>query len=212
VRLPGNSAYRLAGVSYPYARPPIKTFVERLASQYQDACGEKLVVTSLTRPTSKQPWNASELSVHPTGMAVDLRVSERKSCRTWLENTLLYLEGEGTLDATRERHPSHYHIAVFPEHYLRYVRSVDPSVPSQTTRVASAASVATVAAGGSHAKGGDSNADAVRHYNVRQGDSLSELAKRFGTSVGAIKELNSIRGSRIVIGQKLLIPGAPSHT
>ena len=33
VRVPGNSKYLLAGVSYPYARPAIKTFVERLASQ-----------------------------------------------------------------------------------------------------------------------------------------------------------------------------------
>jgi hypothetical protein len=201
VRLPGNSQYMLAGVSYPYARPPIKTFVERLASQYRKACGEKLVVTSLTRPVSKQPWNASELSVHPTGMAVDLRVSDRKSCRSWLENTLLYLEKEGSLDATKEHRPSHYHVAVFPDRYLRYLRSVDADAPTPSlSRVASASTTAV------HAKGGDTGGDAIDHYKVKPGDSLSELAKKFKTSVAELKQLNSIRGSRIIAGQTLAIP------
>ena len=59
VKVPGNRDYELAGVSYPYARPQVKTFIERLASQYKDATGEKLVVTSLTRPLCEQPRNAS---------------------------------------------------------------------------------------------------------------------------------------------------------
>ncbi|MFP5287242.1 MAG: DUF5715 family protein, partial [Thermoanaerobaculia bacterium] len=48
VRLSGNSDYRVADVSFPYARPQVKTFVERLAKQYRNACGERLVITSLT--------------------------------------------------------------------------------------------------------------------------------------------------------------------
>src|SRR5690349_22218146 len=64
VRLAGNSSYRVADVSFPYARPQVRTFVERLAKQYRNACGERLVVTSLTRPTTRQPRNASPLSVH----------------------------------------------------------------------------------------------------------------------------------------------------
>jgi hypothetical protein len=56
-------------------------FVKRLAGQYRAACGERLVVTSLTRPASLQPRNASDRSVHPTGMAVDLRVPPTSSCR-----------------------------------------------------------------------------------------------------------------------------------
>src|SRR3569623_402140 len=37
VRLPGSADYELAGdeVSFPYARPEVKTFVERLSSQYR---------------------------------------------------------------------------------------------------------------------------------------------------------------------------------
>jgi LysM repeat protein len=121
VHLPGNADYALARVSHPYARPAVKLFVERLASQYRAACGEKLVVTSLTRPVREQPRNASHLSVHPAGMAVDLRISGRSACRSWLERTLMALERQGVLDAIRENRPPHYHVALFPEPYTRYV-------------------------------------------------------------------------------------------
>jgi len=123
VRLPGNSDYDLAGdeVSFPYARPEVKTFVERLSDQYHSACGERLVVTSLTRPITRQPPNASVISVHPTGMAVDLRRSDSAGCRQWLETVLLDLENKGVVEATREQYPPHYHVAVFPNPYSQYL-------------------------------------------------------------------------------------------
>src|SRR3954454_845243 len=125
VRLSGNANYELASdeVSFPYARPEVKTFIERLSNQYRDACGERLVVTSLTRPITRQPPNASAISVHPTGMAIDLRRSDSSGCRQWLETVLLDLEGKGVLEATREQYPPHYHVAVFPNPYLQYVAS-----------------------------------------------------------------------------------------
>lgn len=123
VRLPGNSDYELAAdeVSFPYARPEVKTFVERLSDQYHSACGERLVVTSLTRPITRQPPNASVISVHPTGMAVDLRRSDSAGCRLWLETVLLDLENKGVVEATREQYPPHYHVAVFPNPYSQYL-------------------------------------------------------------------------------------------
>ena len=66
VPLENGAHYRLHDVSFGVARPEVKLFVERLSAQYLDACGEPLVVTSLTRPTSEQPPNASARSVHPT--------------------------------------------------------------------------------------------------------------------------------------------------
>jgi hypothetical protein len=48
-------------------------------------------------------------------MAVDLRVSQRPRCVDWLAAELLELERAGLLDATREYHPPHFHVAVFPE-------------------------------------------------------------------------------------------------
>lgn len=116
----GNGDFELATeeVSYPYARPQVAVFLAQLGAAYRAACGEPLVVTSLTRPITRQPWNASPLSVHPTGMAVDMRRSERHTCRQWLESTLLALEAEGMVQATREHWPAHYHVAVFPDPLL----------------------------------------------------------------------------------------------
>ena len=120
----GNRDYALHGVSFPFARPEVKLFIERLSRQYRASCGEQLVVTSLTRPTTRQPRNASPMSVHPTGMAMDLRRSWKYSCRRWLESTLLYLEGRGVLEAARERRPPHYHVALFPKPYAAYVANL----------------------------------------------------------------------------------------
>lgn len=124
-RVKPTDDFRLANVSHPYARPEVVTFIERLSAQYREACNERLVVTSLTRPVGNQPSNAHKLSVHPAGMAVDLRISRDADCRAWLEGTLLALESRSVLDVTRERNPPHYHIAVFPGAYSAYLERLD---------------------------------------------------------------------------------------
>lgn len=182
VRLSGNSNYRLAAVSFPYARAEVKTFIERLGSQYRASCGERLVVTSLTRPLSRQPSNASTLSVHPTGMAVDLRRSNRSSCRRWIEKTLLSMEQKGLVEATRERHPPHYHVTLFPKPYMRYLASK-----------------------GVHGETVLASAD-TKSYRVGRGDSLWTIARRHGTSVASLKKANGISSSRLKPGQVLEIP------
>lgn len=189
VRLRGNSDYRLASdyVSFPYARPEVKLFIERLADQYRAACGERLYITSLTRPITRQPRNASHLSVHPTGMAVDLRRSHRSSCRSWLEETLLYLEGRDVLEATREKHPPHYHVTLFPKPYLRYLGADDRPVQIAKSRV-------------------ESSSSASKKYRVGRGDTLWHIAKRHGVSVTTIKKANGISSSRLKPGQVLAIP------
>jgi hypothetical protein len=206
VRLGGNANYELGSVRYPYARPALKLFVERLSAQYRNACGEQMVVTSLTRPTSEQPRNASDLSVHPTGMAVDLRIPKKASCRRWLEKTLLALEQRSVLDAIRERFPPHYHIAVFPEQYLAYVDRLTPSVP----RVADPVRVSTpvaLAEADEPVEAGPSAAEPVG-YRVHRGDSLWSIARRHGVTVADIKSANNLSSSRIAPGQILSIPAA----
>ena len=136
VPVKANADFELHAVSFPYARPALRTFIQRLGRQYRGACGEKLVVTSLTRPRNHQPRNASPLSVHPTGMAVDLRRSNSRKCRNWLEAVLLSLESRGVLEASRERWPPHYHVAVFPEPYERYLEQLARQGPTRTHLVA----------------------------------------------------------------------------
>ena len=124
-----NSDLVLSGVSYPFARPAVREFVDWLAAEYHAATGSRLVVTSLARPTSRQPRNASPLSVHPAGMAVDLRIPANTAALDWLEQKLLSLEQTGVVDVTREQHPRHLHVAVFPEQYATYALQQAPVAP-----------------------------------------------------------------------------------
>lgn len=119
VRLSANRDFTLHNVDYPYVRPVTRTFVRRLARQYHAACGERLVVTSAARPITEQPANSSPESVHPTGIAIDLRRPTGK-CLRWLRKTLLILEKRKVIEATEERHPAHFHVAVFGERYRVY--------------------------------------------------------------------------------------------
>lgn len=221
VRLTGDANYALTGVSFPYARSAVKVFVERLASQYRSACGEKLVVTSLTRPLSRQPRNSSRLSVHPAGMAVDLRQSRTNGCRRWLEGTLASMESKGLIDATRERRPVHYHVAVFPPAYERYVTTLDaqPNLASGTAsgselKIAkvqttpSYASVLPVSSRSSDkAAGLTVRSSESFQYTVKRGDSLWSIARRFDLTTAKLKAANGLRRITIQPGQTLTIPG-----
>ena len=44
-------------------------------------------------------------------------------------------------------------------------------------------------------------------YRVRSGDTLSGIARKFGTRVSTLRELNGIKGSKLRIGQRLQVPG-----
>jgi hypothetical protein len=178
VHVKSNGDYHVNRISHPYARPEVELFVSRLGRQFRGACGEQLVITSLTRPTSRQPRNASSRSVHPTGMAMDVRRSNSRACRSWLEKVLLSLEGAGVLEATRERNPPHYHIALFPNQYASYV----------DRRLA------------------DAGRSGEQEYRVRSGDSLWSIAQTHGTSISELRTANELKGSRIYAGQLLTVP------
>lgn len=178
VRIRGGDGLALKRMSYPYARPEVALFLSRLGPQYRSACGESLVVTSLTRPSSRQPRNASSRSVHPTGMAMDLRRSNDRGCRSWMESTLLKLEGAGVAEATYERSPPHFHVALFPKQYAGYVER----------RLASRGDPAEL------------------EYRVRRGDSLWSIARKHGTRVSSLKAANDLASSRIYAGQILTVP------
>jgi LysM repeat protein len=198
VRLEGNRDYALASVSFPYVLPATATFIARLAGQYRQACGERLVVTSATRPTSMRLANSVDKSVHPTGMAVDLRRPANTRCLNWLRTTLLTLEAAGVIEAVEERNPPHFHVAVFPTPYSRYVDARSGGAPVATTRLAATPNLA-------HSTPARSAA-AQRTYQVRPGDSLWTIARRNNTTVARLQQANNLRSSRILAGQVLLIP------
>lgn len=63
------------------------------------------------------------------------------------------------------------------------------------------------------ASGGSTGTDALAggaarwtRYNVRRGDTLSRIARRFGVSVAALRSANGLRGSTIRAGETLRVP------
>lgn len=196
VRLSASEHYQLKDVSQPYVLPATRTFVQRLAAQYHEQCGEKLVITSGTRPQSMRLANSTSKTVHPTGMAVDLRKPTRARCLSWLRSALSSLEGQGVLEATEERNPPHFHVAVFPEQYTRYVGNSGGTVRLASTTTAAPARRASSA----------ESSSAGSTYKVRRGDSLWTIARRKNVTVDLIRSANSLRSSRIVAGQLLTIP------
>ena len=183
VRVTDTPDYRLHDVSFPYARPETVRFLQHLAEGYRSACDQRLVVTSLTRPHSEQPRNGSRRSVHPAGLAIDMRRSDRRSCRQWLERTLLDLEGEGLVEATREHRPPHYHVAVLPTAVRdRWPATVAAAAPSEPTPLEATT------------------------YEVHSGDTLWEIARRMGSSTSLIRAASGLRSARIYPGQVLHVP------
>ncbi len=185
VRLVPDGNFTLHDVSYPFVRPAVLTFVDRLGTEYRNACGETLEITSAVRPASLQLPNSVARTVHPTGMAVDLHKSSNRACRAWLRETLLELERTGVLEATEEFSPPHFHVAVYPAPYTRYVAKL---ADASTVRLASNGEVD------------------LERYRVREGDTLWDIAREHDTSVHAIKLANDLDGSLIQPGDTLLIP------
>ena len=191
VALTGDSTYELTrGVGYSYSTREAKAFVLAFAPQYLAACGVPLTVTSAARPMSRQPHNANPHSVHPTGIAVDIRRPPGGPCQTWLRGALTELEHRGIVEATEERHPVHLHVAVIvrPGAKVLLPNLVQTVVARQVTTPAVVAANATT-----------SNVDVAvtgkppvqRTYTVRQGDTLWDIANRTGVSMTALTKANS---------------------
>jgi len=222
VRVRAGAHLELHNVSYPYAHPSLYDFLTRFARFYHKTCGAKLVVTSLTRPTQEQPRNASSRSVHPTGIAADLRLPWR-DCRARLEPVLLGLEAERVIEATRERRPPHYHITINPPGLKQALQrgggalqalGADPRYQAKRTGAQRSASSQTRKRKQKRSRRARVAARRSRasqpHYRVKSGDTLWALSKRWQVSVKAIKSRNQLRSARLQPGQVLKIPHSSS--
>jgi hypothetical protein len=210
-----TSDLTLDRVSYPFVLPRTRDVLNVFARRYRAACGERLVVTSAARPRTRQPRNASPHSVHPTGMAVDFR-RPAEPCLTYMRNELMALERQGVLEATEERRPVHFHVAVLQRGRFAPAAAIAtattpaviPAAPAavEPARVAitadSAAGAVESGAGGARSA---ARPAAAKTYTVEKGDNLSVIAKRFGLSVARLRALNGMKGSAIRPGQKLKV-------
>jgi hypothetical protein len=123
--LEGPNLRMKSGDVVPYVLPETKNFIVRLAFEYgQVGCGELTITSALRAVDGEMPSAASSYSVHPRGMAADVRVSGiSERCEAWLNAYLLTKETEMVIDATREhwkivrgqKVPNpHFHIVAVP--------------------------------------------------------------------------------------------------
>lgn len=89
--------------------------------------------------------------------------------------------------------------------------SGDEGEPSALAGIATATAPATlpepILLGGAPEQPGDGSI-----YEVRDGDSLSAIAERFGTTVEALVEANAIADpTQLEVGQVLVLPGGPGE-
>jgi LysM repeat protein len=181
----------LGHVTFPFVLPSTLRFADSLAKAYHAGCGERLVVTSGTRPLDEQPSNASPLSVHPTGMAIDFRKAS-DACRAWMRTNLLALEDRHVIEATEEMHPPHFHVAV-----LRQGTELHPSaVLAAQSAPASTGATKTASAAGEVASGSDT-------YVVQRGDNLWTIARRHNTTTFRLQSINHLESSELKPGQVL---------
>ncbi len=123
VKLEGPNIRLMSTRVIQYVIPSTRDFVLQLAYEFgQQGCGELVVNDALRVAGNRMPSAASSFSVHPRGMAVDIRVNGiGERCETWMNTYLLQNEAEGKVDATREhwkvvrgqRVPNpHFHLVV----------------------------------------------------------------------------------------------------
>jgi LysM repeat protein len=199
-------------VSYPFVLPRTRDVLNIFAAKYHQACGERLVVTSASRPRTEQPRNASPQSVHPTGMAIDFR-KPAGNCLSYMRGELLALEKLGVLEATEEKHPVHFHVAVLqrgsfapaPRVIAEATAASTAPAPNQSTAEAAPAITTDSANGTVVVSEKPAPRARAKTYTVKKGDNLSVIAKRFGLTVARLKSLNDLKSSTLHPGQKLTV-------
>ena len=205
VALTGDSTYELTrGVGFSYATREAKQFVLAFAPQYLAACGVPLTVTSAARPMSRQPHNANPHSVHPTGIAVDIRRPPPGPCLTWVRGALAELESRGVVEATEEHHPIHLHVAVLAQPGAKLL--LPNMVRTVVARQAPVIQPPTVVASGGDVSLAPNSTKSARTYMVRQGDTFWDIANRTGVKMEDLKRANAQSASTLRPGTMLTLP------
>ena len=198
----------LEDVSYPFVLPKTKDVLNAFAKKYRASCGERLVVTSASRPRVEQPRNASLKSVHPSGMAIDFR-RPTGMCLAWMRTELVALERQGVLEATEERRPVHFHVAVLqrgkfaPLAPAVATATAQPTVPAGGGTIGPALTATMDSADGAVVS--VPGATAPSTYLVKKGDNLSTIGGKVGATAGQLRLLNGLQSSVIRPGQRLRI-------
>ena len=102
----------------PYVRAETAQFVQQMAQSYSGAGCGRMIVIGAGRLTTEIYENSSPFTVHPFGMAVDIRTNARfgisTTCADWLRAYAKEKEAELLADGTHELDPEHLHLVVVP--------------------------------------------------------------------------------------------------
>ena len=84
---------------------------------------------------------------------------------------------------------------------------VDPSLDNRSQAARRSSSVSRSSASRSHSTKSrkKSKRQRTKSVSIRQGDTLSEIAKRNGTTVSKLRKLNNMKGNNIRAGKKLRV-------
>lgn len=102
---------------------------------------------------------------------------------------------------------------------VKALQDANPSVEptklkiGQSIHIPAASSVAAPSATGGVGTTADTTGSG-QSYSVKSGDSLTKIANEFGVSIKALRSANNLKTDKIVVGQRLTIPGkaAPATT
>jgi LysM repeat protein len=129
-----------------------------------------------------------------------------------LRASLIELENRGVIEATEERHPAHFHVAVLNQQRPQTrIASAAQAVSTKTPVAATSAKITTVSNGEVAAPEKKEVSAAAKKaagttYTVRAGDNLWNIARKHGTTPDRIQELNGLKGSRLRVKQVLKLP------
>jgi penicillin-insensitive murein endopeptidase len=118
-----------------------------------------------------------------------LSIGENKE---WLDSVFQYPNGNrSALARHARRHHTHYHVRFYnPQAQEMGRRAYSQLVSMKLLQPVSKGS----------------------YHRVRKGETLGGIAKRYGTSISALRRLNGLKGNTIRAGRSIRVPGSRSHS
>lgn len=90
---------------------------------------------------------------------------------------------------------------------MKAIEGANPGVDSTKLKIGQKVNIPAAAPKAAKATGGAATAaDSDGTYTVKSGDVLGTIARKFGTTVAKLRELNGLKTDRITVGQKLKVP------
>jgi LysM repeat protein len=159
----------------------IETLEQRITSQEREieSLRQQLALANKSGPQENEgPWKA-----------IEKQLTAMRSAQNQLQADIRQLQG----------HANETTVAM--DQYRKRIDGVQEHVEKNVGQLKGAVQSLVAAVEPSHAAPSPDGT-----YTVKSGDTLGTIAQRHGTSISQLRDLNQLKGDRIVIGQKLKLP------